>query len=305
MEKVSLEDYLEYVGKRDSVEIGGRSIPLKPIRISRLEPRRDELGITYGTVWSFPRRGRWGSHRSDYRGNWPPQIPRILIETYAKEGSMVLDPMVGSGTTCIEAVLLGRKCIGVDVNRQSLILAWHRLYSLAKHVKPDDPAEFLRDVHLYMGDARNLTELSSGSVDLVATHPPYWRTLRYTSGLPNDISMERNLRRYLEAIGAVAGEAYRVLRPNGVFAILLGDSRKKRHYVPVSMYVLKKILEKGFILMEEIVKIQHRIKDTQVYWERFDRDFLMIKHEKLYILRKPAYEGEERKFRYSTMLKRL
>ena len=117
--------------------------------------------------------------------------------------------------------------------------------------------------------------------------------------------MERNLRRYLEAIGAVAGEAYRVLRPNGVFAILLGDSRKKRHYVPVSMYVLKKILEKGFILMEEIVKIQHRIKDTQVYWERFDRDFLMIKHEKLYILRKPAYEGEERKFRYSTMLKRL
>jgi len=305
LENVSLEDYLEYVGKRDSVEIGGRSIPLKPIRISRLEPRRDELGTIYGTVWSFPRRGRWGSHRSDYRGNWPPQIPRILIETYTKEGSIVLDPMVGSGTTCIEAVLLGRKCIGVDVNKQSLILAWHRLYSLAKHVNPDDPAEFLKDVHLYMGDARNLTELASGSVDLVATHPPYWRTLRYTSGLPNDISMERNLRRYLEAIGAVAGEAYRVLRPNGVFAILLGDSRKKRHYVPVSMYVLKKILEKGFILMEEIVKIQHRIKDTQVYWERFDRDFLMIKHEKLYILRKPAYEGEERKFRYSTMLKRL
>ncbi len=305
MENVSLEDYLEYVDKRDSVEIGGRSIPLKPIRISRLEPRRDELGITYGTVWSFPRRGRWGSHRSDYRGNWPPQIPRILMEIYTKEGSIVLDPMVGSGTTCIEAVLLGRKCIGVDVNKQSLILAWHRLYSLAKHVKPNDPAEFLKDVHLYMGDARNLTELASGSVDLVATHPPYWRTLRYTSGLPNDISMERNLRRYLEAIGAVAGEAYRVLRPNRVFAILLGDSRKKRHYVPVSMYVLKKILEKGFILMEEIVKIQHRIKDTQVYWERFDRDFLMIKHEKLYILRKPAYEGEERKFRYSTMLKRL
>jgi DNA modification methylase len=305
LEKVSLQDYLDYTSKRDSVEIGGKTIPLKPIKVSRLEPRKDELGILYGTVWSFPKRGRWGTHRSDYRGNWPPQIPRILIETYTKRGSVVLDPMVGSGTTCIEAVLLGRKCIGVDVNKQSLILAWHRLYSLAKHISPTDPIEPIRDVQLYVGDARNLTKVSSDSVDLVATHPPYWRTLRYTSGLPNDISMERNLRKYLDSISAVAGEAYRALRPNGVFAILLGDSRKKKHYVPVSMYALKKILERGFILMEEVVKIQHRIKDTQVYWERFDRDFLMIKHEKLYIFRKPSYVGEERKYRYSTMMKRL
>ncbi|MCE4606227.1 MAG: DNA methylase [Desulfurococcales archaeon] len=304
MEKVGLSRYLEFVEKNDRVVIGGREIPLKPIKVSRLKPRKEEQGIIYGTVWSFPKRGRWASHRSDYRGNWPPQLPRILIESYTLPGDVILDPMVGSGTTCIEALLLKRKCIGVDINDQSLILAWHRLYALSKRLDPLDPMKPLESVELYSGDARNLDEVKDDSVKLVATHPPYWRSLKYSTNITGDLSNEKSLRKYLEALGLISKEVYRVLFPGGVFAVLLGDSRRKRHYVPVSIYALKRILEPGFILMEEVVKIQHKIKDTQVYWERYNRDFLMIKHEKLYVMRKPVYEGEEKKYRYSTMKRR-
>lgn len=31
------------------------------------------------TLWDFPKRDNWAVHRSTYRGNWPPEIPRNLI----------------------------------------------------------------------------------------------------------------------------------------------------------------------------------------------------------------------------------
>ncbi len=300
VEPFTLDDYLEYARSNKHVFIGNTRIELKPMKVTRLEPREDELGEVYGTIWSFPRRGRWATHRSDYRGNWPPQVPRLLISLYTKPDAAILDPMMGSGTTCIEALLLGRRCIGVDINRQALVLAWHRLYSLALRLDPSNPEKPLAGISIYQGDARNLDQIGENAVDLVAMHPPYWRAVRYTSGIEGDLSSEKSMRRYLQGISRAAWEAYRVTRPGGHLAVLIGDSRRKRHYVPVSYYVLSRLLEPGFILREEIIKIQHRMKDTRVYWERYERSFLMIKHEKLYILRKPLYEGEERRYRYST-----
>ena len=43
---------------------------------------------------------------------YPEEIPYRLLNLYSNEGDVVLDPMVGSGTTMIEAKLLGRKGIG-------------------------------------------------------------------------------------------------------------------------------------------------------------------------------------------------
>lgn len=59
----------------------------------------EKLEIT--TVWSFPERGKWKTNNSKYRWNFAPQIPRNIILRYSKEEDVVLDPMVGSGTTLI------------------------------------------------------------------------------------------------------------------------------------------------------------------------------------------------------------
>ena len=40
------------------------------------------------TVWSFPERGNWATHKPNYRGNWAPQIPRNLIIKYTEEGDL-------------------------------------------------------------------------------------------------------------------------------------------------------------------------------------------------------------------------
>lgn len=73
----------------------------------KYKPEQFELEDT--TIWSFKKRGNWATHKGDYRGNCPPQVPRNLILKYTKEGDIVLDTFCGSGTTMIEAKLLNRK----------------------------------------------------------------------------------------------------------------------------------------------------------------------------------------------------
>ncbi len=45
-----------------------------------------------------------------------PELPRYLIRKYSEKGDSVLDPMCGSGTTLLEAMLNDRIGIGVDID---------------------------------------------------------------------------------------------------------------------------------------------------------------------------------------------
>jgi len=312
LREVDYSEYLEFVKVNDKVVIEDQVIELKPIVVKRLDPSSKELTDISTTVWSFPTRGSWATHRGDYRGNWAPQIPRALILMYTNPGDIVLDPMIGSGTTCIEAKLLGRNCIGVDINYNAVMLSLHRLYWLEKYIgEIKDSKENVQNIELdnivkawcriYHGDARRLDLIPSESVDLIATHPPYFNIIRYSvERVEGDLSRARSFEEYLSWMRDIARECYRVLKPGKHLAVLIGDTRIHKHYVPISHYVLDVFLETGFALKEEIVKIQHKMKTTREVWSRLrDRDFLLIYHEKLYVFRKPE-PGEDRdKIKYS------
>lgn len=71
------------------------------------------------------RRLRYGPHDlHEYRGKFFPQLVRSLINMSGiPEGSLVLDPMSGSGTTACEAVAAGMFAIGADLNPLSTLIA--------------------------------------------------------------------------------------------------------------------------------------------------------------------------------------
>ncbi len=58
-----------------------------------------------------------------YTAKFIPQIPRFFIEKYSKEGEIVLDPMAGSGTTLLEANVMGRHSLGADINPLARLIA--------------------------------------------------------------------------------------------------------------------------------------------------------------------------------------
>lgn len=45
-----------------------------------------------------------------------PHIPRYFLEKYTRKNEIILDPFCGSGTTILEARLLCRNAIGIDIN---------------------------------------------------------------------------------------------------------------------------------------------------------------------------------------------
>ncbi|MFN8490151.1 MAG: DNA methyltransferase [Caldilineaceae bacterium] len=51
-----------------------------------------------------------------FPAKFPPQLPRKFIQGLTKPGDVVLDPMMGSGTTIVEAYLADRVAVGVDID---------------------------------------------------------------------------------------------------------------------------------------------------------------------------------------------
>lgn len=246
------------------------------------------------TVWSFPERGSWATHNPKYRGNFAPQIARNVIARYSKEGDVVFDPMVGSGTTLIEAKLLKRRGIGFDINPDAVELANKNLDFNCK-----DSFEPI----IKVGDVRELTDIENESINLILTHPPYLNIIRYSDGkIDGDLSNISSVNKFCAVFEKAIAEFYRVLKGDSYCAILIGDTRKNKHYVPLSYFIMERFLKKGFILKEDIIKVQHNCKSTP-YWERKVREFnfLLIMHEHLYIFRKPKSGEDISKFRYSTI----
>lgn len=88
---------------------------------------RGDIARHVGELWTSSQRRASAIHEISYRACFKPQVPRFFIERFTKEGDVVYDPFMGRGTTVLEAVLLGRKAIGNDVNPLSLILVEPRL----------------------------------------------------------------------------------------------------------------------------------------------------------------------------------
>ena len=57
-----------------------------------------------------------------FPAKFPPQLPRKFIAGLTQPGDVVLDPMVGSGTTLLEAMLAGRCAVGFDIDPLALRL---------------------------------------------------------------------------------------------------------------------------------------------------------------------------------------
>ena len=92
--------------------------------LSRDQRRRNGRGTTSDLSreefmeWTL---GIWSFHGENTRkyahpAPFPEQLPRRLIRLFSFREDVVLDPFLGSGTTCRVAKDLGRRSIGVDID---------------------------------------------------------------------------------------------------------------------------------------------------------------------------------------------
>ena len=61
---------------------------------------------------------------------FPDKIPYDFIQVFTEENDIILDPMTGSGSTCVAAKLLNRQYIGIDISEEYCSIAQDRVDNL-------------------------------------------------------------------------------------------------------------------------------------------------------------------------------
>ena len=94
----------------------------------------------------------------------------------------VLDPFMGGGTTLIEAWLLNRYSIGVDISKLAYSTTMDSIARNEESLQSVDKRTSIKDVYrpqVIQGDSTTLEDVSAfygvpcNSINLLCVHPPY------------------------------------------------------------------------------------------------------------------------------------
>ena len=87
----------------------------------------DEKGVRENDVWHIPFIPPSSKERTGYPTQKPLALLQRIIKASSNDGDIVLDPFCGCATTCVAAQQLGRKWIGIDIEKQAVGILVERL----------------------------------------------------------------------------------------------------------------------------------------------------------------------------------
>ncbi len=233
--------------------------PTKTVKYNDIDLNawRDYEHVKTDTLWEFPTRSREGGHSNEYHGNFIPQIAQQLYERFTKKGDIVLDLFFGSGTSGIEAVNMGRRCIGVELKQEQ-----------AEHVEQKfTPEQRVTDVRTICADSASIEgkekvqealdilgkESGKDKAQLLILHPPYDDIIKF-SDKKEDLSNCASTEDFYELFGKVAKNGYDLLEKGRYAALIIGDKYANSQHIPLGFGCMAKMNELGFITKAIIIK---------------------------------------------------
>jgi hypothetical protein len=218
-----------------------------------LDRWREYDDIKTDSLWLYDSRASGAGHQLDYHGNYIPQIATQILTRYSKRQDIVLDLFLGSGTSAIEAMRLGRRCIGVELKPE-----------LVKYVGGKiDPELLESQLHLLQGDSADgaivprieavLRQMDADFVQLLILHPPYADIIRF-SDHGADLSNAPSIIAFLDGFESVAQHGFQLLAPGRFAALIIGDKYARGELVPLGFWCMERMNRIGFKTKAIIVK---------------------------------------------------
>ncbi len=248
-----------------------------------------------------PRGGRKIAHPATFSER---DVER-LIRFFTKQGELVLDPFVGSGSALLAARACGRAGLGLELIPQWAQLARERLAGQEALVGETPSAE-VRQTDALLG----LREMAADSVDFIVTSPPYWRILRKLPGLkvrqerkdkgltthysedPADLGNVADYDEFLTRLGDIFAECGRVLKPNRYLAVIVSDFRDGKRFVLYHADLAAEIERRGLPLKGITILLQD---DKNLYPYAIPYAFVSnIHHQYILIFQKPPVPAPRR-----------
>lgn len=147
----------------------------RPNRLNDLDPK---TWIKFQKSWFVhnppPRTNSVLRHPAKF----PETLAQEFIEFFTKQGQVVFDPMVGTGSTLVAALRAGRRSYGIELNPVYAEIATQLIESERAALAQNEPAWVSKVI---TGDAADLAKIVKENhippIDYVLTSPPYWNML--------------------------------------------------------------------------------------------------------------------------------
>ncbi|HOT90709.1 MAG TPA: DNA methyltransferase [Anaerolineae bacterium] len=270
-----------YIARLRKAAVEVRTGKINDINLNRWK-EYDEI-IT-DSLWVMERRDNSGAHKAWYWGNFIPQIPHQMMLRYTRRGDWVLDTFVGSGTTLLECLRLGRNGIGIELNpdiaartREIVAQAENPYHVVADVVEGDSrTADYAQ-----MLAAHGITQ-----VQLILMHPPYHDIIRFSDDA-RDLSNAASVDAFVTQFAEVVRRVTPFLERHRYLVIVIGDKYVQGEWIPLGFYLMQAVQAQGYTLKSIIVKNfdETRAKREQKELWRYRAlvgGFYIFKHE--YIL---------------------
>jgi DNA modification methylase len=307
-----------------------------PVQERRPPHPSNELNELSGEEWLYFTKSVWTTaypselghaRRKAHGANKPPRLMARLIEFFTRSGDVVLDPFAGVGGTLLGAAIARgpRQAIGIELDPRWVTVYQETLAALREErggrgpelvdlgaadpggIRTFDPA----GLELRLGDARAiLPAIADGSIDFVATDPPYNVQLPMTmaggrlaeahanrrtdyamrSDLPGDLANLPDYPAFLDAMGEVLHEIHRVLRPGRYAVLIVRDAYQGGRYLFTAADLAARADAVGLVPKGDIAWYQ---AGTRLRPYGYPRSFVPnIAHQHILVLRKaPARRG--------------
>lgn len=101
-----------------------QAIQARPRFQPRLSYEQKLVSLLAGDLSFHQQDSAYASHNFHaFPAKFPPQLPKTFIDVLTQPGDLVLDPMMGSGTTPLEVFIAGRKAIGFDIDPLAVLVS--------------------------------------------------------------------------------------------------------------------------------------------------------------------------------------
>lgn len=106
---------------------------------------------------------------------------------------------------------------------------------------------------VYYKSSENMREINDNSIDVIVTSPPYNRNKLYSDDIGEIYNDKQPEQEYYQFLKRVWGECFRVLSPNGLFFLNIGDAAQDQG---VSEIVVQLAVDSGFHRLQTIIWIK-------------------------------------------------
>lgn len=264
---------------------------LNDLNLSNWKEYKD---IITDSLWVLGERDKSGAHRGDYHGNFIPQIPNQLMRRFTKQGDVILDTFLGSGTTLIECRRLGRNGIGIELVPEIADIANKRI---AQELPFEtDPFCEVLVADSTQKDTREKVEAilqkhHRKKVQLVIMHPPYHDIIKF-SNRPEDLSNAPSVDEYLRLFGQTLSNLLDLLESRHYLAIVIGDKYTDSEWVPLGFEVMRETMKRRELRLKSIIvknMVGNRAKRNLEHLWRYRAllgGFYIFRHEYILLFQK-------------------